>query len=125
MQTPVAYKTWRRVFWTAGIALLVIGFAQTIPIEIAFLLAGDTMLYLEVVTAVMLAAARGHVRATLRVTGHAVRTAAQNFSDFVRHRLGARQRRNASAPKRKRPYTGPLSSEDEPVIEWGVSYALA
>jgi uncharacterized membrane protein len=38
------------------LALLVYGFVQTLPIDIAFLLAGDTLLYFEVVSAVWLAA---------------------------------------------------------------------
>lgn len=38
------------------VALLVYGFVQTLPLDIALLLAGDTFLYFEVATAVWLAA---------------------------------------------------------------------
>lgn len=86
-------------------------FARMGSFDFAFLLGGDTIFYLEIVSAVMLAAARGHirvaVRAIMRQAGETVRSARV----LVRHRLGARQRR--SSTRRKLP---PQSSDDEPAV---------
>jgi hypothetical protein len=47
------------------LALLVYGFVQTLPLDIALLFAGDTLLYFEVVSAVWLAAQVTRVRLLL------------------------------------------------------------
>ena len=133
VMTPAEFLnalTVKRVFWKAvwfaAIVVLVYGLAQTFPLDTALVFAGDTMIYLEIVTAIMFVAARAHVRVTLDVARHRIRDAAQSLSrNFIRYRLGTRQRRNVNALKRKRTYKGPLSSEDEPVIWSGASYAVA
>jgi hypothetical protein len=47
------------------LALLVYGFVQTLPLDIALLFAGDTLLYFEVVSAVWLAAQVTRIRLLL------------------------------------------------------------
>jgi hypothetical protein len=59
--------TIRRVLEFVAIAVLVMAFAQTLPIELAFLFAGDTLMYLEFVVMLRLAAGREHFYAMLRV----------------------------------------------------------
>jgi hypothetical protein len=55
--------TVRKVIESVAIALLVIAFAQTLPIDLAFLFAGDMLMYLEFMVAIRLAAGVMHVRA--------------------------------------------------------------
>jgi hypothetical protein len=59
--------TVRRVLEFVAIAILVMAFAQTAPIDLAFLFAGDTLMYLEFVVMIRLVAGRDHVRAMLRL----------------------------------------------------------
>jgi hypothetical protein len=67
--------TVRRVLEFAAIAILVMAFAQTAPIELAFLFAGDTLMYLEFVVIVRLAAGREHFRQMLRLAARFARFA--------------------------------------------------
>jgi hypothetical protein len=62
--------TLRRVLEFVAIAVLAIAFAQTFPIDLAILFAGDTLMYLEIVVIIRLAAGREHLL-------HAMRLAAQ------------------------------------------------
>src|ERR1700704_7159159 len=57
--------TVRRVLELIAIAILVMAFAQTAPIELAFLFAGDTLMYLEFVVMVRLMAGPQHFSAKL------------------------------------------------------------
>jgi hypothetical protein len=59
--------TIRRVLEFVAIAVLVMAFAQTAPIDLAFLLAGDTLMYLEFVVMIRLIAGREHFQAMLRL----------------------------------------------------------
>src|ERR1700682_4919052 len=59
--------TIRRVLEFIAIAILVMAFAQTAPIELAFLFAGDTLMYLEFVIMVRLVAGKEHFQAMLRL----------------------------------------------------------
>ena len=52
-----------RVIEFVAIAILAMAFAQTFPIDLAFLFAGDTLMYLEILVVIRLAAGRDHVRA--------------------------------------------------------------
>ena len=58
--------TLRRVLEFVAIAVLVMAFAQTLPIDLAILFAGDTLMYLEIVVAIRLAAGREHIVAMAR-----------------------------------------------------------
>ena len=65
--------TIRRVLEFFAIAILVMAFAQTAPIELAFLFAGDTLMYLEFVVMVRLMAGREHIQAMLRLAARLAR----------------------------------------------------
>ena len=67
--------TIRRVLEFIAIAILVMAFAQTLPIELAFLFAGDTLMYLEFVIMLRLAAGREHFHAMLRLAAQLARFA--------------------------------------------------
>jgi hypothetical protein len=62
--------TLRRALEFIAIAILAIAFAQTFPIDLAILFAGDTLMYLEILVIIRLAAGREHLL-------HAMRLAAQ------------------------------------------------
>lgn len=49
-----------------AITLLALAFLQTFPIDLAFLFAGDILVYLEIATLAALVAANARVRALLR-----------------------------------------------------------
>jgi hypothetical protein len=97
--------TIRRVLEFVAIAILVMAFAQTAPIDLAFLLAGDTLMYLEFVVMIRLIAGREHFQAMLRLAVRlallAMRAsrAALNYSISRINRL--RERR--SSPRAARP----------------------
>src|SRR5258707_1726249 len=57
--------TIRKVVEFVAIALLVMAFIQTLPLDLAILFAGDTLMYLEFLVAIRLAAGVMHVRAML------------------------------------------------------------
>lgn len=57
--------TVRKVIEFIAIALLVIAFAQTLPIDLAFLFAGDMLTYVEFMVAIRLATAWLHLRQIL------------------------------------------------------------
>jgi hypothetical protein len=60
--------TIRKVIEFVAIAVLVMAFVQTLPIDLAILFAGDTLMYLELLIAIRLAAGRELVVAVLRLT---------------------------------------------------------
>ena len=107
--------TFKRVIYLAALTLTVMALAQFVTIDLAFLWAGDTLLYFEIASAVMLYAARGHARQILRVAGHRIRAKAQDALTVLR-RWGrtVRQRRNANALSRKKSGKHPKRSDDEP-----------
>lgn len=59
--------TVRKVVEFVVIAVLVMAFIQTLPIDLAILFAGDTLMYLELLVAMRLAAGRDVVVAVLRL----------------------------------------------------------
>ena len=67
--------TIRRVLEFFVIAMLAMAFAQTFPIDLAILFAGDTLMYLEIVTIVRLAAGREHFYQMLRLVARLARFA--------------------------------------------------
>ena len=76
--------TIRRVLEFIAIAILVMAFAQTLPIELAFLFAGDTLMYLEFVVMLRLAAGREHFYAMLRLAAQLARFAMRITKPAVR-----------------------------------------
>ena len=67
--------TLRRVVEFVAIAMLAMAFAQTFPIDLAILFAGDTLMYLEIVVIIRLAAGREHLAHMLRLAAQVVRFA--------------------------------------------------
>ena len=65
----------RRVLEFIAIAVLVMAFAQTAPIDLAFLFAGDTLMYLEFAVIVRLAAGKEHFLHMLRLVARLARFA--------------------------------------------------
>jgi hypothetical protein len=65
----------RRVLEFVAIAVLVMAFAQTAPIDLAFLFAGDTLMYLEFAVIVRLAAGKEHFLHMLRLVARLARFA--------------------------------------------------
>src|ERR1700750_2877294 len=59
--------TIRKVIEFVAIAILVMAFVQTLPIDLAILFAGETLMYLEILVALRLAAGRELLSAALRL----------------------------------------------------------
>jgi hypothetical protein len=76
--------TIRRVLEFIAIAILVMAFAQTAPIELAFLFAGDTLMYLEFVVMVRLMAGRQHFAQMLQLAARLARFAMRVSSTAAR-----------------------------------------
>ena len=98
--------TVRRVLEFVAIALLVMAFAQTAPIDLAFLFAGDTLMYLEFVVIVRLAAGREHFWHVLHLAARlarfatgVVRAAIDRSMTGINRR---RERRNPARPAKPR-----------------------
>jgi hypothetical protein len=116
----------KHIIWTAGMLVLIVGFTQTFPIELAFIFAGDTMLYFEVVTSVMYFAAQARMRIAADAVKDATRRGLSRLSRaFARYLAAGRQRRNASALRRNRSSNDPPTSEDEPGLAWSGSLSLS
>jgi hypothetical protein len=98
--------TIRRVLEFFVIAMLAMAFAQTFPIDLAILFAGDTLMYLEIVVIVRLAAGREQIREVLRLAARLARLTlgvarvAIGYSISRISRL--RERRNAARPAKPR-----------------------
>src|SRR5436190_22170370 len=67
--------TVRKAIEFVVIAVLVMAFVQTLPIDLAILFAGDTLMYLEFVVALRLAAGRMHFMEMLRFALRVARSA--------------------------------------------------
>ena len=110
--------TLRRVLEFVAIAVLVMAFAQTFPIDLAILFAGDTLMYLEFVVAIRLAAGREHivamvrqiVRLAMHLSGAAIRQPVSRLSRWRERRRAARTTRPAI----------PGRSDDDPAPAWGM-----
>jgi hypothetical protein len=90
--------TIRRVLEFFIIAMLAMAFAQTFPIDLAILFAGDTLMYLEIVMIVRLAAGREHFLQMLRLAARLVRFAMRVLSVAISQPVSRinrlRERRN-------------------------------
>ena len=98
--------TLRRVLEFVAIAMLAIAFAQTFPIDLAFLFAGDTLMYLEIVVIVRLAAGRQHFQEMLRIAAwlarFAMRVLRAAISQPVSRINWLRERRNPARSAKPR-----------------------
>ena len=115
--------TLRKVIEYILILMLAIAFAQSLPIELAWLFAGDTLMYLEFLVALRLAAGKLYLREFLRfavrlaqMAVHASRAAigatAMRFA-----RLRQSRRVGLTRPRRVRP-----KADDEPAFG-GLAFA--
>ena len=81
-------------------------FVQTVPIELAFLFAGDTLTYLEFVVILRLAAGREHFLHALHLAARLVRFAARMASAAIDRSItainGRRERRTPARPAKPR-----------------------
>jgi hypothetical protein len=94
--------TIRRVLEFVAIAILVMAFIQTAPIDLAFLLAGDTLMYLEFVVMIRLVAGREHVQAILRLAARLAIRLSRAAVDVSSARI-KRVRERRTAPRAARP----------------------
>jgi len=98
--------TLRKVIEFVLIAMLVMAFAQTLPIDLAVLFAGDTLMYLEFVVAIRLAAGRMHIAEMLRFALRLPRLAVRVLNAAVRlpvsrlNRLRERRKVHPAKPRR-------------------------
>ena len=110
--------TLRRVLEFVAIAVLVMAFAQTFPIDLAVLFAGDTLMYLEIVVAIRLAAGREHIVTMVsqiaRLALHLSRAA---FRQPVSRSGRWRERRSAVRITRR---GMPSRSDEDPAPAWGM-----
>jgi hypothetical protein len=113
--------TIRKVVEFVAIALLVMAFIQTLPFDLAILFAGDTLMYLEFLVAIRLAAGVMHVRAMWNQVTRFARlmlralNAAVGLPALMLKRL--RERRTAAASKPRR--ISDSSDDDGLGIAWG------
>jgi hypothetical protein len=115
--------TVRKVIEFVAIALLVMAFVQTLPIDLAFLFAGDTLMYLEFMVAIRLATAWLHVRQVLSFAMRATRLAIRAINAAVRlpiltlNRL--RERRTARLPAKPRQHSDNADDDRGFGSAWG------
>jgi hypothetical protein len=105
------------------ILMLAIAFAQSLPIELAWLFAGDTLMYLEFLIAIRLAAGRLYLkeilRFALRLAQTAMRAARTAISAGTMRFARLRQSRRVGLPKLRRNRS---KVEDEPAFG-GLAFA--
>jgi hypothetical protein len=119
--------TVRRVLKFVAIAILVMAFVQTFPIELAILAAGDTLTYLEIAVIIRLAAGREMFRQMLRLAirfaGLAMRGAKAVLGYSASGIARLRERRDAAAIGRSRRKPG--SSDQDDAAGWKHAPAFA
>jgi hypothetical protein len=98
--------TIRRVLEFLVIAMFAMAFAQTLPIDLAILFAGDALMYLEFIVVIRLVAGREHFWATLRLAARLARLAlrvSRVTIDYSISRINRlRERRKTARPAKPR-----------------------
>jgi hypothetical protein len=116
--------TIRRVLEFVAVAILVMAFVQTLPIDLAILFAGDTLMYLEFVVTIRLVAGREHIRAMLRLAARLARFAIRLSRAAVDVSIARinRVRERRAAPRAARPRRISDGSDDGEGFgaNWGV-----
>jgi hypothetical protein len=116
--------TIRRVLEFVAIAILVMAFVQTLPIDLALLFAGDTLMYLEFVVTIRLVAGREHFQAVLRLAARLARLAIRLLRAAVDVSIARinRVRERRAAPRAARPRRISDRSDDGEGFgaNWGV-----
>ena len=116
--------TLRKAIELVLIFIIALAFIQTLPLDLAFLFAGDTLTYLEILLAVRLAAGRVQLREVLRFALRMAQLTMRTLRTAVRQsamRL-ARWREQKPAPI-ARPRRSSDSSDDDPAF--GGAFVLA
>ena len=114
--------TVRKAIELVLIFIIALAFIQTLPLDLAFLFAGDTLMYLEFLIAVRLAAGRVHLREVLRFALRMAELTTRVLRTAIRHsalRL-ARSREQKPAQSAK-PRRVSESADDDPAFggAWG------
>jgi hypothetical protein len=115
--------TLRRVLEFVAIAVLAIAFAQTFPIDLAILFAGDTLMYLEIVVIIRLAAGREHLQHALRLAAQLARFAVRQSRTAVNQPVSRvkRLRERRTAVRSARPHIPDRSDDGRGfATPWGV-----
>jgi hypothetical protein len=116
--------TIRRVLEFVAIAILVMAFVQTLPIDLAILFAGDTLMYLEFVVTIRLVAGREHFQAMLRLVARLARLAirlSRAAVDVSISRINrARERRTAPRAARPRSISDRSDDGEGFGVDWSV-----
>lgn len=116
--------TLRRVLEFVAIAILAIAFAQTFPIDLAILFAGDTLMYLEILVVIRLAAGREHLLYAVRLAAQLARFALRTLRAAVRQPVSRinRLRERRTPARSARPRIIPDRSDDGRGLAtpWGV-----
>jgi hypothetical protein len=103
-----------------------LAFIQTLPVDLAFLFAGDTLMYLEIVTLTSLVTANLRVRALLRYLAQSSKNA-WNVAANVICRIVLRVR----MPRQRRTKTRVVTArtkgpnDDRPAVGWASTPAFA
>src|SRR5262245_57856012 len=115
--------TVRKVVEFVAIAILVMAFIQTLPVDLAILFAGDTLMYLEILVAIRLAAGRDLLIAALRLSMRLARLAMSRIRDAVVYTTARtarlRERRTASPVAKPRRTTDRSDDEWDRGMAWG------
>jgi len=116
--------TLRRVLEFVAIAILAMAFAQTFPIDLAILFAGDTLMYLEIVVAIRLAAGREHFQQILRIAARlarfAMRVLTAALSQPVSRIKRLRERRTPARSTKPRGISDRSDDDRDFGVTWGV-----
>ena len=119
--------TLRKAIEFVVIAMLVMAFAQTLPIDLAILFAGDTLMYLEFLVAIRLAAGKLHFLQMLRLALRPARFAMRILSAAINCPLSQlnRMRGRRSVRHSTRPRRSSERSDDDRGFDvaWGVPVA--
>jgi hypothetical protein len=107
-----------------AVAMLVIAFAQTFPIDLAILFAGDTLMYLEIAIIIRLAAGREHVQQMLRLAARlarfAMRVSRAAITEAVARMNKPRERRSPARPAKPRGIPDRSDDGEGFGVTWGV-----
>jgi hypothetical protein len=111
--------TMRKVLEFLVIAILVMAFVQTLPIDLAILFAGDTLTYLEILLALRLTAGKGALKAVWLLAVRFAASVSRAVTVVISHcsaRIGKPRRRRERGPRRHNPHG---RRDDEPAMAWG------
>jgi hypothetical protein len=114
--------TLRRVLEFFAIVILALAFAQTFPIDLAILFAGDTLTYLEIVMIIRLAAGREFFRQMLHVAALIARFAIRVVGAAVRQPVSRinRLRERCTLARRLKPRSSDQSDDGQGFgVAWG------